>query len=107
MTVALPHCYSFIDDNRHEDVKKFYDFWWNFKSWRDFSFDDEHDVDQADSRDEKRWMERQNEKKRSKMKVEERARVIRLTGNALRAFIIRLTNFLRFGIQKRSQDQSS
>jgi len=47
----------------YEKVNKFYEFWWNFKSWREFAGEDEHDLDQAESRDERRWMERQNEKK--------------------------------------------
>jgi len=47
----------------YDQVKKFYDFWFSFKSWREFSFNDEHDVSEAESRDEKRWMEKQNEKR--------------------------------------------
>jgi len=57
------------DDNTpYEEIKKFYDFWFSFKSWRDFSGEDEFDVKEAESRDEKRWMERQNERERRKKK---------------------------------------
>lgn len=32
------------DENTpYEDVLKFYSFWYNFKSWRDFSYLDEYD----------------------------------------------------------------
>lgn len=60
------------------EVDKFYDFWYSFKTWRDFSFDLEYDVDQADCREEKRWMERQNQKHVKARKLEEAARIRRL-----------------------------
>lgn len=37
-----------------EEVDKFYDFWFSFKSWREFPHPDEEDVEQAESREEKR-----------------------------------------------------
>jgi DnaJ family protein C protein 2 len=67
-------------DLEWKHVKMFYDFWYSFKSWRDFSFDDEFDLEEADSREEKRWMERQNERERKKKKREEAARILRLVG---------------------------
>lgn len=59
-------------------VNKFYDFWYSFKSWRDFSFDLEYDTDQAECREEKRWMERQNAKNIKTKKAEETSRIRRL-----------------------------
>ncbi|KAF2076478.1 hypothetical protein CYY_002218 [Polysphondylium violaceum] len=59
----------------YEQTVKFYNFWWAFKSWRDFTFDDDYELDQAGSREEKRWMERENEKKRNKKRKEEAARI--------------------------------
>lgn len=59
-------------------VNKFYDFWYSFKSWRDFSFDLEYDTDQAECREEKRWMERQNAKNIKTKKAEENNRIRRL-----------------------------
>jgi len=71
------------DDNTSFDqVKKFYDFWFSFKSWRDFSADDEFDFNEAESREEKRWMERQNERERRKKKKEESAKVFKLADTA-------------------------
>lgn len=66
------------DDTDLETVNKFYDFWYSFKSWRDFSFDLEYDTDQAECREEKRWMERQNGKHVRSRKLEESARIRRL-----------------------------
>lgn len=71
------------DENTPMDkVKKFYDFWSSFKSWRDYSFEDEHKLDDAESRDEKRWMERENDKKRRKHKKEEASRIFKLSETA-------------------------
>ncbi|EGG18990.1 myb domain-containing protein [Cavenderia fasciculata] len=69
-------------DTPYDKVTKFYDFWYAFKTWREFTFDDDHELDQAESRDERRWMEAQNEKKRSKLKKEEAARILELANMA-------------------------
>ena len=42
------------EDTPYAAVDKFYDFWFAFKSWREFPHADEEDVDQAESREEKR-----------------------------------------------------
>lgn len=34
----------------YEQVKKFYEFWYSFKSWREFNFQDEFDLQEAESR---------------------------------------------------------
>lgn len=68
---------------RFDDTKKFYNFWWDFKSWRDFKIEDEFDLEQAESREEKRWMELQNEKQKASKKKEERTRILRLAGMSL------------------------
>jgi len=65
-----------------EEVDKFYNFWYNFKSWREFPDDDEYDLQQAESREHKRWMERQNAKLQEKAKKAEYARVRTLVDNA-------------------------
>lgn len=41
-------------DTPWDKVDKFYDFWFAFKSWREFPHEDEEDVDGAESREEKR-----------------------------------------------------
>lgn len=55
----------------YEEVVKFYDFWFTFKSWREFPQEDEHDLETAECREHKRWMERENSKMREKAKKEE------------------------------------
>jgi len=40
------------------ELSAFYDFWFSFKSWREFPHPDEEDVECAESRDHKRWLER-------------------------------------------------
>jgi len=68
------------DENTpYEVVSHFYDFWFRFKSWRDFSSFDEFNLDEAESRLEKRWMDRQNKKDRKRMMAEEAARIRILT----------------------------
>lgn len=68
------------DDNTpYAEVERFYRFWTNqFKSWRDFAFEDEYDLQQAESREERKWMLRQNEKQQQKSKAEERSQVLKL-----------------------------
>ena len=34
----------------YEQTKRFYDFWYSFKSWREFHFQDEFDPQEAESR---------------------------------------------------------
>lgn len=65
-----------------KDVDLFYDFWYGFKSWREFPHEDEYDLEDAESRDEKRWMERQNAKLSEKARKEEYARIRSLVDNA-------------------------
>ena len=61
--------------------------WIHFESWRDFtlraSTETEHDVDAADSRDEKRWMKQEIERKVKKMKKDEMARINLLVERAM------------------------
>ncbi|KAK7302343.1 hypothetical protein RJT34_13230 [Clitoria ternatea] len=74
---------SLGDDNMPlKDVDNFYNFWYSFKSWREFPHADEFDIEQAESRDHKRWMERQNAKLSEKARKEEYARIRTLVDNA-------------------------
>lgn len=42
----------------------FYEYWSRFESWRDFALKAaEHDVEEAGSREEKRWMQKENDKR--------------------------------------------
>ncbi|KAK9154545.1 hypothetical protein Sjap_002025 [Stephania japonica] len=71
------------DDNTPlKEVDNFYDFWYSFKSWREFPHADEFELDQAESRDHKRWMERQNAKLSERSRKLEYARIRTLVDNA-------------------------
>jgi len=70
-------------DTPYEKVKSFYDFWFAFDSWRDLDAqimeengeDCFQDLEDADCRDEKRWMEKENASVRKKYMKAERQRV--------------------------------
>jgi DnaJ family protein C protein 2 len=62
-------------DTPWADVDAFYDFWYAFKSWREFPHEDEEDLDGVESREEKRWLERHNARLRVAGKKEEARRI--------------------------------
>ncbi|KAK9842937.1 hypothetical protein WJX74_004641 [Apatococcus lobatus] len=64
------------------EVDKFYNFWFSFKSWREFPHPDEEDVEQAESREERRWIERYNKKLREAAKKEDARRLKSFVGAA-------------------------
>eukprot|EP00929_Paragymnodinium_shiwhaense_P039741 TRINITY_DN2083_c0_g1_i1.p1 TRINITY_DN2083_c0_g1~~TRINITY_DN2083_c0_g1_i1.p1 ORF type:complete len:663 (-),score=268.28 TRINITY_DN2083_c0_g1_i1:210-2198(-) len=66
-------------------VHKFYDFWFSFDTWRDFGIHDEYNLDDAEFRDERRWMERQNARGRKKYDADERRRLMKLAESAERS----------------------
>ncbi|XP_028933789.1 dnaJ homolog subfamily C member 2 [Ornithorhynchus anatinus] len=65
-----------------EDVDAFYSFWYNFDSWREFSYLDEEEKEKAECRDERRWIEKQNRAARAQRKKEEMNRIRTLVDNA-------------------------
>ncbi|XP_008828983.1 dnaJ homolog subfamily C member 2 isoform X1 [Nannospalax galili] len=65
-----------------EDVDGFYSFWYNFDSWREFSYLDEEEKEKAECRDERRWIEKQNRATRAQRKKEEMNRIRTLVDNA-------------------------
>jgi len=67
-----------------EEVQKFYDFWFRFKSWREFPDEEENDLDSAECREHKRWMERQNAKMREKNKKKADKRLMNYIETAYR-----------------------
>lgn len=72
-------------DSDFSEVDKFYDFWFGFKSWRDFSAECEHKPELAENRDDRRWMEKENQKVTNTLVKAEVARVRRLVDRAFRA----------------------
>ncbi|XP_054735956.1 dnaJ homolog subfamily C member 2 [Anastrepha obliqua] len=67
---------KFGDENsKREEVEEFYSFWYEFKSWREFSYLDEEDKEKGQDRDERRWIEKENKALRIKRKKEEMMRI--------------------------------
>ncbi|KAI9781248.1 MAG: hypothetical protein M1816_002431 [Peltula sp. TS41687] len=70
-------------DSSKDDVEAFYNFWYNFDSWRSFEYDDEDVPDDNENRDQKRYIERKNNAARKKKKTEDTARLRRIVDDAL------------------------
>lgn len=65
-----------------EEVDDFYNFFYNFDSWRSFEYQDEDVPDDNENRDQKRHMERKNNNARKKKKTEDSARLRKLLDEA-------------------------
>jgi DnaJ family protein C protein 2 len=63
-------------------VRIFYQFWFSFDSWRDFAVDGEYNLEDAQSRYEKRQMSKENKKMKSSMVKEEKTRISKLVEQA-------------------------
>lgn len=66
-----------------EEVDDFYNFWYNFDSWRSFEYQDEDAPDDNENRDQKRHVERKNNNARKKKKVEDNARLRKLIDDCM------------------------
>jgi len=71
------------DKSTKEEVEEFYDFWYNFDSWRTFEYLDEDVPDDNENRDQKRYIERKNKAQRAKRKTEDTARLRKLVDDCL------------------------
>lgn len=69
-------------DATKEHVEDFYNFWYNFDSWRSFEYLDEDVPDDNENRDQKRHVERKNASARKKKKAEDNARLRKLLDDA-------------------------
>jgi len=63
------------EDTPFQKVKKFYEFYYKFKSRRVFPHEDEEDEELAESREHRRWIKQNNEKLRRRAKKDERDRI--------------------------------
>lgn len=70
------------DMSTREQVEGFYEYWYNFQSWREFSYLDEEDKEKGENRDERRWLDRQNKAARQQRKKAENQRIRQLVDNA-------------------------
>ncbi|KAI0768323.1 DnaJ domain-containing protein [Trametes elegans] len=71
-----------IDDPK-EVVEGFYDFWYNFDSWRSFEYLDKEVNEGSDNRDDKRYTEKKNKAERARRKKEDTARLRGIVDTAL------------------------
>lgn len=65
------------DDCSIDEVNRFYGFWFEFDSWREFSYLDEEEKEKGENREERRWIELQNKSQRKEKKKEEMTRIRR------------------------------
>jgi DnaJ family protein C protein 2 len=74
---------KFGDENTsEEEVINFYNFFYNFDSWRSFEYQDEDVPDDNENRDQKRHVEKKNNNARKKKKLEDTARLRKLVETA-------------------------
>ena len=66
------------EDSTKDEVEDFYNFWYNFDSWRSFEYLDEEVPDDDEGRYQKRHVERKNASARKKKKAEDNTRLRRL-----------------------------
>ena len=71
------------DKSTKEEVEHFYNFLYNFDSWRSFEYQDEDVPDDNENRDQKRQVERKNNNARKKKKTEDTARLRSLVDECL------------------------
>ncbi|KAG5734787.1 hypothetical protein E4T56_gene783 [Termitomyces sp. T112] len=62
-------------DATKDEVEGFYDFWYNFDSWRSFEWYDKEVNEGSDSRDDKRYTEKKNKSERARRKKEDTAKL--------------------------------
>ena len=74
-----------------EEVHAFYEYWIHFDSWRDFSaqaadeLQVENELENAESRFEKRWIQREIDKRAKQLKTKENGRIQTLVERAMEA----------------------
>lgn len=72
-------------DATREYVEHFYSFWYDFKSWREYSYEDEEDKEKCSDRDERRYVDKLNKAERLRKKKEEMSRIRSLVDLAYNA----------------------
>ena len=78
----VPHLGT--DQTPKQKVDQFYAFWAKFSTWRSFELRDEESAGENVSRDERRWIDKQNKSKRQQHVKEDRARLLKLIDLAMR-----------------------
>ncbi|WFC99877.1 hydroxymethylglutaryl-CoA lyase [Malassezia yamatoensis] len=71
------------ENSSKQHVDEFYNFFYNFDSWRSFEYLDKEANEGSDSRDEKRYTEKKNRNERARRKKEDNARLRGIVDKAL------------------------
>ena len=72
-----------------DEVHRFYDYWTHFSTWRDFTIqaaqelETQDHLEQAESRFEKRWYQKEIDKRAKKLKQQEQSRITNLVETAM------------------------
>jgi len=69
-------------DSSREEVDRFYSYWYDFDSWREYSYLDEEDKEKAGDKWERREIDKINKAQRKEKKAEETKRIRKLVDNA-------------------------
>ena len=93
------------DASTKEHVENFYNFWYNFDSWRSFEYLDEDVPDDNENRDQKRHVERKNNNARKKRKTEDTQRLRKLVDDAL-AMDERIKKFRQQGSKEKNKKKA-
>jgi DnaJ family protein C protein 2 len=93
------------ENSSKEHVEHFYNFWYNFDSWRSFEYLDEEVPDDNENRDQKRHMERKNNNARKKRKTEDTQRLRKLVDDAL-AMDERIKKFRQEGNKEKNRKRA-
>merc|ERR1739838_421095 len=70
------------EESSREDVDRFYSFWYDFDSWREYSYLDEEDKEKAGDKWERREIDKINKAQRKEKKADETKRIRKLVDNA-------------------------
>ncbi|TKA28339.1 hypothetical protein B0A50_03806 [Salinomyces thailandicus] len=89
-------------DASREHVEAFYNFWYNFDSWRTFEYLDEDVPDDNENRDQKRHQERKNQNARKKRKAEDNQRLRKLLDDTM-ALDERIKKFRQEGNKEKNK----
>ncbi|KAI9638706.1 zuotin [Dioszegia hungarica] len=71
------------EDASKKEVEGFYDFWYNFDSWRSFEWHDKEVDEDSTNRDNKRFTEKKNKSERTRRKKEDNTRLRELVDSVL------------------------
>jgi DnaJ family protein C protein 2 len=107
LTTAAKHIIPKLGNihSSKKHVDQFYFFWsYSFKSWRDFGYLSEYDLSNAESRDERRWMERQNTKTNLAKKKEEKEQLKKLVAEC-KKYDVRVKRFAQEEAELREQQR--